>query len=154
MNSLYFVLYKKTKEIIRKSRITYYREKYGIPDSSWLGNVYIRSKNFKIGENSYINSGYVLNGASDIEIGDHCCIGYNVSLISETHDVDNPTGEDKNRDPLVIGDYVWIGNNVVVLPGVEIGDNTVIGANSVVTRDIPSNCVAVGSPCKVVREKC
>ena len=54
--------------------------------------------------------------------------------------------------PITVGDNVWIGGNVVVLPGVTIGSNSVIGAGSVVTKDIPSNVVAVGNPCKVIKE--
>ena len=54
--------------------------------------------------------------------------------------------------PIKIGNNVWIGGNVIVLPGVNIGDNVVIGAGSVVTKDIPANCVAVGNPCRVIRK--
>jgi maltose O-acetyltransferase len=54
--------------------------------------------------------------------------------------------------PIVVGDNVWVGASVVVLPGVEIGSNVTIGAGSVVTRSIPANCVAVGNPCRVLRQ--
>lgn len=124
----------------------------GIPANSRLGNVHVRHRNLEFGENSYMNSGHVLNGAkAPVKIGDYCCIGYNVSIISETHNPDNIQA--KHTAPVKIGSHVWIGNNAVIVPDVQIGDNTVIGANSVVTRSIPSNVVAAGAPCEVKRRK-
>jgi galactoside O-acetyltransferase len=81
-------------------------------------------------------------------------IGPNVTIATAGHPID----PDLRRDvaqfnmPVRIGDNVWIGANSVVLPGVTIGENSVIGAGSIVTKDIPANVVAVGNPCRVLRE--
>lgn len=78
----------------------------------------------------------------------------NVSLFTATHPID---AEKRNSGiefamPITIGNNVWIGGNSVVMPNVTIGNNVVIGAGSVVTKDIPDNCIAVGNPCRVLRE--
>lgn len=79
-------------------------------------------------------------------------MGPNVGLISSNHDLDD---YDRHlaEEPIMIGDNVWIGMNSVIMPGVRIGDNVVIGAGSVVTRDIPSDSIAAGNPCAVLRPK-
>ena len=93
-----------------------------------------------------------IQGRNGIDIGHNVRIGPGVGLISANHDMD-----DYDRwppsPPLKIGDNVWIGMNTVVLPGIQIGDNVAVGANSVVNKDIPSNSIAVGNPCRVIREK-
>lgn len=87
-------------------------------------------------------------------IGDHVMIGPNVTIATAGH----PVQPDLRRkaiqfnQPVHIGNNVWIGANALILPGVTIGDNSVIGGGSVVTKDIPANVVAVGNPCKVLRE--
>ncbi|EGU41467.1 galactoside O-acetyltransferase, partial [Vibrio ichthyoenteri ATCC 700023] len=89
-----------------------------------------------------------------ITIGHHVMIGPNVTLTTAGHPID-PTIRKHIAQfnvPIFIGDNVWIGANVVVLPGVSIGENSVIGAGSVVTKDVPANVVAVGNPCRVLRE--
>lgn len=89
-----------------------------------------------------------------MEIGDDVFIGSDVRIYTTNHPL-NPeeraTGKATVR-PVKIGSKVWIGGGVVILPGVEIGEGTTIGAGSVVTRSIPARCVAVGNPCKVIRE--
>lgn len=107
----------------------------------------------KIGHDSYINhNAYLMDGGS-ITIGHHCFIGPNCGMYTAVH----PTlSEERNQGleralPIVIGDNCWIGANVTILPGVTIGSNTVIGAGSVVTKDIPSDVIAAGNPCKVFR---
>ena len=90
----------------------------------------------------------------EIFIGSHTMIGPNVTLVATGHPV-RPDLRYQGAQyslPVHIGENVWIGANVTVLPGVTIGDNAVIGANSLVTKDIPANTVAYGSPCKVIRE--
>jgi acetyltransferase-like isoleucine patch superfamily enzyme len=79
-------------------------------------------------------------------------MGPGVGLISANHDI-HDYDRWSESPPIVIGDNVWIGMNSVVLPGIKIGDNVVIASNSVVTKDIPSNSIAAGNPCTVVREK-
>ncbi|CAL2105134.1 Acetyltransferase [Tenacibaculum sp. 190524A02b] len=96
--------------------------------------------------NNYIqaNNGIILG--SNIEFGP------GVSIISANHDVSNLRNHVKGK-PITIGNNVWIGANVTVLPEITIGDNVIIGANSLVNKDIPSNTIAVGNPCKVIKTK-
>ncbi len=111
-------------------------------------------KNVHIGNHFYSNYNLMLVDDGEIIIGDNVMIAPNVILCSATHPI-SPNLREKGTQynlPVKIGNRVWIGANSVVLPGVTIGDNSVIGAGSVVNRDIPSNLVAFGNPCKVHRE--
>ncbi|MEE1032269.1 MAG: DapH/DapD/GlmU-related protein [Ruminococcus sp.] len=112
-----------------------------------------RGKTVHIGSGTYINSGLTLIDDYEIHIGENCLLATNVTLCTTGHPVhlDLRSHGEMYSFPVKIGNGVWIGSNVVVLPGVTIGDNTVIGAGSVVTKDIPANVVAVGNPCKVLR---
>ena len=106
-----------------------------------------------IGEGTYANMNLTLIDDWRITIGRHVLIGPNVTLCTTGH----PIHPDHRMDgmysfPITIGDNVWLGANVIVMPGVTIGDNAVIGAGSVVTKDIPANVIAFGSPCKPYRE--
>ncbi len=107
----------------------------------------------KIGHDSFINHNAYLMDGGTITIGHHCFIGPNCGMYTAIH----PTlAKERNQGleralPIVIGDNCWIGANVTILPGVTIGSNTVIGAGSVVTKDIPSDVIAAGNPCKVFR---
>ena len=87
-------------------------------------------------------------------IGDDCFIGPNVSIYTACHSTDPVERNTRNEwaEPVTIGNNVWIGGSVTILPGVTIGDNVTIGAGSVVTKDIPSNVVAVGNPCYGIKE--
>lgn len=105
-------------------------------------------------EHFYANFNLVLVDDTDIYIGNEVMIGPNVTICTTGHPV-YPLYRQMVAHyslPIHIGDNVWIGANSVVLPGVTIGENTVIGAGSIVTRDIPANVVAVGNPCRVMRE--
>lgn len=105
-------------------------------------------------ESFYANFNLVLVDDTDIYIGDKTMIGPNVTVCTTGHPA-YPLYREMVAHyslPIHIGKNVWIGANSVVLPGVTIGDNTVIGAGSIVTRDIPANVVAVGNPCRVMRE--
>ena len=93
-----------------------------------------------------------IQGRNGITLGNNVRLGPGVGLISANHDIDDYDRWIKTR-PIKIGNNVWIGMNTVVMPGVEIGDNVVVGANSVVTKDIPPDSVAAGSPCRVLKEK-
>lgn len=107
-----------------------------------------------IGENFYANFNLTLVDDGEIHIGDQVMIGPNVTLCTTGHPV-YPLYREMAAHyslPIHIGNNVWIGSHTVVLPGVTIGDNAVIGAGSIVTRDIPANVVAVGNPCRVMRE--
>ena len=96
--------------------------------------------------------GCYIQACNGIEFGENVRIGPNVGIVSANHDQHNYKSW-KRADPIRIGDNVWIGMNTVVLPGVRIGDNVVIGAGSVVTKDVLSNCMAAGNPCRVIRPR-
>ena len=111
-------------------------------------------KNVYIGSNFYANFNLTIVDDGDIYIGDKVLIGPNVTIATANHPV-NPELRAKSwqyNKPVHIGSNVWIGAGSVLVPGVSVGDNTVIGAGSVVVKDIPANCVAVGNPCKPIRE--
>ncbi len=106
------------------------------------------------GSNVYANFNLTLVDDTDIYVGDNVMFGPNVVVATAGHPVD-PDLRLKVAQfniPVRIGNNVWIGAGAIVLPGVKIGDNSVIGAGSVVTKDIPANVVAVGNPCRVLRE--
>lgn len=116
--------------------------------SNWGG------KHVHLGNNVYFNFNATLVDDTHIYIGDSTLIGPNVTLATAGHPI-LPELREKALQfnlPIHIGKNCWLGTGVIVLPGVTIGDNTVIGAGSVVTKDIPANVVAVGNPCKVLRE--
>lgn len=111
-------------------------------------------KNTHIGSNVYANFNLTLVDDTDIYIGDSVMIGPNVVIATAGHPVE-PGLRRKAAQyniPVHIGDNVWVGAGAVILPGVHIGENSVIGAGSIVTKDIPANVVAVGNPCRVLRE--
>jgi len=110
--------------------------------------------NVHLGNGVYANFNLTLTDDTDIYIGDKTMIGPNVTIATAGHPIkpELRAQEYQYDFPIHIGKNVWLGANVVVCPGVTIGDNTVIGAGSVVTRNIPANVVAVGAPCKVLRE--
>src|SRR4051812_21140377 len=107
----------------------------------------------RIGERTFANFGLVILDVARVTIGDDVQIGPYVQLLTATHPVEPTARRDKweSAQPITIGDNVWLGGGVIVCPGVTIGDNTVVGAGSVVTRDLPPNVVALGSPARVVR---
>lgn len=113
-----------------------------------------RGKTVSIGSGTYINSGLTLIDDYKITIGSKCLFGTNVTLCTTGHPIHPELREQGGMYsfPIVIGDGAWIGAGVVILPGITIGENAVIGAGSVVTKDIPANVIAVGNPCKVLRE--
>ncbi|MGL4462823.1 MAG: sugar O-acetyltransferase [Planctomycetia bacterium] len=109
--------------------------------------------NIRLGKNVYANHHLVILDGARVVIGDNVFIGPNVVLATAGHPID-PGARTSGLEfvkPIAVGNNVWIGASVVVLPGVEIGSNVTIGAGSVVTRSIPADCVAVGNPCRVLR---
>lgn len=106
------------------------------------------------GKNVYANYHLTCVDDTHIFIGDYTKIGPNVTIVTATHPIDPKLREEmyQYNKPVHIGRCCWIGACAVILPGVTIGDNSVIGAGSVVTKDIPANVVAVGNPCRVMRE--
>ena len=110
--------------------------------------------NIEIGENFYSNHNCVILDPAKVKFGDNVFIGPNCGFYTAGHplDVKARNAGIEYAYPITVGNNVWIGGNVCVMPGVTIGDNVVIGAGSVVTKDIPANCVAVGNPCRVIRK--
>lgn len=110
--------------------------------------------NIFIGDRVFINFNLTALDVVAITIGDDCQIGPNVQLLTPTHPIDPKLRRDKLEaaEPIVLGNNVWLGGGVIVCPGVTIGDNSVIGAGAVVTKDIPANVIAVGNPARVIRE--
>lgn len=110
--------------------------------------------NIEVGENFYANVNLVILDGAKVCIGDNAFIAPNVGIYTAGHPLD---AEERNQGleyarPVTIGHNVWIGAGVSILPGVTIGNNAVIGAGSVVTKDIPDSVLAVGNPCRVVKE--
>lgn len=106
-----------------------------------------------IGARTFANWGLIALDVGRITIGEDVQIGPNVQLLTATHPIEPEPRRNKweGSRPITIGNNVWLGGGVIVCPGVNIGDNTVVGAGAVVTRDLPANVVAVGNPAKVVR---
>lgn len=116
--------------------------------SNWAGG------NVHFGDNVYANFNLTLVDDADIYVGSRVMFGPNVTVATAGHPIEpNLRSQAMQYNiPVHIGDNVWIGANAVILPGITIGENSVIGAGSVVTKDIPANVVAVGNPCRVLRE--
>lgn len=109
--------------------------------------------NIRVGENFYANFNMVILDEASVTFGDNVFIAPNCGFYTAGHPLE---ADQRNKGleyarPITIGNNVWIGAQVCVLPGVTVGDNCVIGAGSVVCRDIPANSVAVGNPCRVVK---
>lgn len=110
-------------------------------------------KQISVGRRFFANFNLTILDEAPVTFGDDCFIGPNVSIYTACHSTD-PLERNSRREwarPVSIGSNVWIGGSVVILPGVTIGDNVTIGAGSVVVHDIPSNSIAVGNPCRVVK---
>lgn len=109
--------------------------------------------NIELGENFYMNVNCVMLDEAKITFGDNVFIAPNCAFYTAGHpfDIEQRNSGLEYAKPITVGNNVWIGGNVVVVPGVTIGDNSVIGAGSVVTKDIPANSLAVGNPCKVIK---
>jgi len=103
--------------------------------------------NICFGKNFYANHNLVILDTTTVKFGDNVFIGPNCGFYTAGQ---RNSGLEYAK-PITVGNNVWFGGNVIVLPGVTIGDNTIIGAGSVVTKDIPSNVIAVGNPCKVIK---
>ena len=109
--------------------------------------------NIRVGRRFFANFNFTVLDEALVTIGDDCFIGPNVSIYTACHSTD-PIERNSRREwakPVTIGDNVWIGGSVTILPGVTIGSNVTIGAGSVVVKDIPDGCVAVGNPCRVLK---
>lgn len=111
-------------------------------------------KHIEVGKNFYANYNCTILDVAKVTIGDNCMLAPNVAIYTAGHPL-HPVSRNSLYEygiPVTIGDNVWIGGNVVILPGVNIGSNVVIGAGSVVTKDIPDWSLAAGNPCRVLRK--
>ena len=109
-------------------------------------------KNIKIGKNVFINACCRFQDQGGIEIGDGSLIGHNTTIATLNHDFNPDKRANLHPSPVKIGKNVWIGSDSTILPGVEIGDGAIIGAGSVVTKSVPANSIAVGSPARVIKQ--
>lgn len=109
--------------------------------------------NIAIGENFFANHNLVILDGAKVSFGNNVFIGPSCGFHTAGHplDVEQRNAGLEYAHPIRVGNNVWIGANVTVLPGITIGDNSVIGAGSVVTKDIPANVVAAGNPCRIIR---
>lgn len=135
-------------------RMALLNEIFGKPTQAWIEPpfYFCYGTHITIGDGCYLN--FNCNFVDDglITIGKRVMFGPAVTIATVGHPIAPNLREYMYTDPVTIGDNCWIGGNVTICPGVTIGENSVIGAGSVVTKDIPANCVAVGNPCRVVRE--
>jgi len=106
-----------------------------------------------LGKNVYFNFNCVVLDVCEVTIGDHTLIGPAVQIYTATHPMNAAARREKEfGKPITIGSDVWVGGGAILCPGITIGDKSVIGAGSVVTRNIPAGVFAAGNPCKVIRE--
>jgi len=110
-------------------------------------------ENISTGDQVYFNFNCVVLDPAPVEIGDHVLIGPNVQIYTASHPLDWKGRRDgkENASPVKIGSDVWIGGAAIILPGIKIGSRSVIGAGSVVTKDLPEGVFAAGNPCRVIR---
>jgi len=132
------------------------KELLGKSDGAFLNPPFYCDYGFhiEVGKNFYANYNCTILDVAKVVIGDYCKMGPNTAIYTAGHPV-HPASRNslyEYGDAVTIGDNVWIGGNTVILPGVRIGSNSVIGAGSVVTKDVPEWVIAAGNPCRVVRK--
>jgi maltose O-acetyltransferase len=160
-NNLLIKLYKKAKLLERNDRYNQFRQKYKLSKSFKFNGdniVFYGSGDIVAGNNSYIGEFSTLQteNGTKIFIGKNCSISHNVRVYTTSVIPDNNWAVSEKiikRGDVIIEDYAWIGANVFINPGVTIGENAVVGANSVVTRDIPAFSIVGGVPAKIIRMK-
>ena len=132
------------------------KELLGKSDNAWINPPFYcdYGRNIEVGRNFFANYNCTILDVAKVVIGDNCLMAPNVAIYTAGHPVHPATRNTMYEYGIgvTIGDNVWLGGNVVICPGVHIGDNAVIGAGSVVTRDIPAWSFAAGNPCKVIRK--
>src|SRR6202171_68566 len=145
-----------TRETDREARRRILTELFGKGgDSVWMQPPFFcdYGSNILLGERVFFNFNCVVLDVCQVKIGDFTLFGPAVPLITATHPLNAELRRKQEfAKPIEIGSDVWVGGGVIICPGVKIGSKTVIGAGSVVTRDIPNGVLAAGNPCRVVRE--
>ena len=138
------------RKILIKKIVGSTKENFYITAPFWCDYGY----NIELGENFYSNHNMVILDCAKVKFGDNVFVAPNCGFYTAGHPVDYPRRNAgfEYAYPITVGDNVWIGGGVQVMPGVTIGSNVVIGGGSVVVKDIPSDCVAVGNPCKPIRK--
>ncbi len=111
-------------------------------------------QNIYIGDHVYLNASCIILDCNEVHIGNHVMIGPAVQIYTPAHDLQAEARIQgwEIAKPIVIEDNVWIGGGAILLPGAKIGRNAVVGAGSVITRDVPANTVVAGNPAKIIRE--
>ena len=128
-----------------------------VADDEFLINQPFRcdyGKQISIGKRFFANFNFTVLDEARVTIGDDCFIGPNVSIYTACHSTD-PVERNSRQEwarPVTIGHNVWIGGSVTILPGVTVGDNSIVGAGAVVTKDVPANVIVVGNPARVLRQ--
>lgn len=107
--------------------------------------------NTRIGKRTFLNIGCTFQDQGGVTIGDNCFIGHHVTVVTQNHGLAPEDRGDLMPAPVRIGDGVWIGSDATILPGVTVGDHAVIGAASVVTKDVPARTIVAGSPARIIR---
>lgn len=109
-------------------------------------------KNITVGENVFINACCKFQDQGGITIGNNCLIGHNVTIATLNHDFDPKKRANINPSPVVIGDNVWIASDSTILPGVTISNGAIVGAGSVVTKNVEENTIVAGNPARVIKK--
>lgn len=147
--------YNQTSPEQRKSAFKQLNQLFSSNNTAWIeANFYCDyGYNIQFGKQVFLNHGVTILDAARVHIGDHVMFGPNVVVSTATHPMD-PEQRQKGLEtahPILIGNNVWIGMGAQILPGVTIGDNSVVGAGAVVTRSVPANTVVGGVPAKVIK---
>ena len=140
---------KKRKKLLKKI-LGHVEGKIWVEQDFWCDYGY----NIAVGKDFYANHHLVILDGAEVKFGNHVFIGPNCGFYTAGHPMDAQRRHEglETANPILVGDNVWCGGNVCVLPGVTIGSNSVIAAGSVVTHDIPSDVLAAGNPCRVIRK--
>ena len=111
-----------------------------------------KGSHISIGDHTFVNYGTSITAYQQVKIGRHCLLGHHLRIVDKNEHGLEHREVAPPAEPVLIEDHVWIGAHTIILPGVHIGRNSAIGAGSVVTRDIPANCLAAGNPARVLRQ--
>lgn len=149
------LLYNQTRDEDEAERRRLLEQMLGYPSDAWIQPPFFcdYGTNIKLGSGVYMNYNCVVLDVMQVTIGDRTMFGPAVQVLTPMHPMDAAERRKglEYAKPVLIGADVWIGGGAIICPGVTIGDETVIGAGSVVTRDIPSRVFAAGNPCRVIR---